>query len=533
MSIEFEKDVRLSKSLIWDMQKEYFASTGIDAWNHQVPFYITSNPVIAKHYASLVYAMMLDNYDINKSDVYYILELGTGSGQFSCYFLNFLTDLLRDNNKKDLKFCYVMTDFTYSNLDFWKEHPKLKEFVKEGILDFAIYNLETQNEIKLVNKKIILDKKTVKNPITVISNYIFDTVLNDAFYVKNGVLHESCVSLSTSYSNYNESNNKPEKLEDINSSFSYKALDKKYYTDDISDSVRSESHKKMLDKVVFSYINDIKSGAFLFPLGALDCLDHLSKISDQGLMVLSTDKGINHLFEIEGRGDPKIAFHGSFSVTVNFDAINRYFKLKDGLSLFPDPRNGIKTALFLMNFNKNNKLINVKNIFYNNLDRLTPADFFHYHRLLRDATPEARSAKMMLSHFNMCLWDPYTFSLYNSELIKKIPKASRLVQEGFLFGMRKMAKLVYFMPGAKDHYFNMAFFCHILEDYEFAADLYKKSLNNYSASYAHVYNLGLCYHALEDKTNAILYFEKAVLYIKEELEQTNKKASQWLLELKE
>ena len=84
----------------------------------------------------------------------------------------------------------------------------------------------------------------------------------------------------------------------------------------------------------------------------------------------------------------------------------------------------------------------------------------------------------MLSHFNMCLWDPYTFSLYNSELIKKIPKASRLVQEGFLFGMRKMAKLVYFMPGAKDHYFNMAFFCHILEDYEFAADLYKKSLKS-------------------------------------------------------
>ena len=75
MSIEFEKDVRLSKSLIWDMQKEYFASTGIDAWNHQVPFYITSNPVIAKHYASLVYAMMLDNYDINKSDVYYIIPL--------------------------------------------------------------------------------------------------------------------------------------------------------------------------------------------------------------------------------------------------------------------------------------------------------------------------------------------------------------------------------------------------------------------------------------------------------------------------
>ena len=86
-----------------------------------------------------------DNYDINKNDVYYILELGTGSGQFSCYFLNFLTDLLKDNNKEDIKFCYVMTDFTYSNLDFWKDHPKLKKFVKEGVLDFAIYNYREAN----------------------------------------------------------------------------------------------------------------------------------------------------------------------------------------------------------------------------------------------------------------------------------------------------------------------------------------------------------------------------------------------------
>ena len=138
----------------------------------------------------------------------------------------------------------------------------------------------------------------------------------------------------------------------------------------------------------------------------------------------------------------------------------------------------------------------------------------------------------MLSHFNMCLWDPYTFSLYQSEIIGNINKASRLVQEGFLSGMRKMAKLVYVMPGANDHYFNMAFLCHVLEDYEYAIYLYELSnKDSFGDSYACVYNLGLCYYALDDISKSVFYFEKAVLYTDEELKQTNKTASQWLKEI--
>jgi hypothetical protein len=537
MSIEFEKEVRLSKSLVWQMQKDYFASSGIDAWNHQVPFYVTSNPVVAKHYAKLVYSLMCDSDSDRKSkdnNCYYILELGTGSGQFSCYFLNFITDILKENNKEDLSFCYVMTDFTESNVKFWKEHPKLKEFVKKGVLDFAIYNLETQNDIELINKKIKLDKNTVKAPISVIANYIFDTVLNDAFSVRDGKLCESQVSLSTSYSNLDEQKNQPRKLEDIATEFTHKPIslnNNKYYIYD-ENSSRSENHRELMDRVVFSYTKEIKKGTFLFPLGALDCLSHLSEISDHGLMLLSTDKGVSHLFEIEGRGDPRFAFHKSFSVTVNFDSISRYVALKGGFSLFPEPRDGIKTAVCFMGIDKNIDLINVKEYFSNDLNRLTPADFFNYHRLLRESTPEVRSLKMMLSHFNMCLWDPYTFSLYQSEIIGNINKASRLVQEGFLSGMRKMAKLVYVMPGANDHYFNMAFLCHVLEDYEYAIYLYELSnKDSFGDSYACVYNLGLCYYALDDISKSVFYFEKAVLYTDEELKQTNKTASQWLKEI--
>ena len=95
-----------------------------------------------------------------------------------------------------------------------------------------------------------------------------------------------------------------------------------------------------------------------------------------------------------------------------------------------------------------------------------------------------------------------------------------------------MAKLVYVMPGANDHYFNMAFLCHVLEDYEYAIYLYELSnKEGVGGSYACVYNLGLCYYALDDISKSVFYFEKAVLYTDEELRQANKTASQWLKEI--
>ena len=158
---------------------------------------MTSNPVVAHSYAQMCVALMNDYKEKHNDDCFYILELGTGSGQFSCYFLTFLTKMLERSDLKDLKFCYVMTDFTLQNLKFWKTQPKLKEFVDKGVLDFAIYNLEEQNDIELVNKKITLNKKTAKAPFTVVANYIFDTVIHDAFniskkshkFIKNELKH--------------------------------------------------------------------------------------------------------------------------------------------------------------------------------------------------------------------------------------------------------------------------------------------------------------------------------------------------------
>ena len=54
------------------------------------------------------------------------------------------------------------------------------------MLDFAIFNMEEDTTINLRKAGTVLTEGSIVNPMTVIANYIFDTVSHDAFTVSNG-----------------------------------------------------------------------------------------------------------------------------------------------------------------------------------------------------------------------------------------------------------------------------------------------------------------------------------------------------------
>ena len=78
---------------------------------------------------------------------------------------------------------YVMTDFTENNFKHWKEHPALKEYVESGIIDFTIFDATSDSEMTLYHSKVTLKPNSVKNPIVVVANYLFDTLHHDLFQV--------------------------------------------------------------------------------------------------------------------------------------------------------------------------------------------------------------------------------------------------------------------------------------------------------------------------------------------------------------
>src|SRR5215831_9488326 len=56
-----EQRQRLSRSMIWQLQRNFFDRQGIEAWRADgVPYHITSNPFIADAYAGIVICFFRD-----------------------------------------------------------------------------------------------------------------------------------------------------------------------------------------------------------------------------------------------------------------------------------------------------------------------------------------------------------------------------------------------------------------------------------------------------------------------------------------
>ena len=79
--VVIENKTALSKSKLWDAQRTYYTEQGINAWTDEVPFYVTSNPVIAHAYAEMVFRFILDCIDTDQEAIdmpFYIVEIGVG-----------------------------------------------------------------------------------------------------------------------------------------------------------------------------------------------------------------------------------------------------------------------------------------------------------------------------------------------------------------------------------------------------------------------------------------------------------------------
>ena len=60
---QIEKEVPFAKSKIWDINREYYANTGINAWTtkgHLVPHYVSTNPSVANTYAEIALGFFRD-----------------------------------------------------------------------------------------------------------------------------------------------------------------------------------------------------------------------------------------------------------------------------------------------------------------------------------------------------------------------------------------------------------------------------------------------------------------------------------------
>lgn len=495
--ITLDENQRFSFSKFWQGQRQFYHDKGETAWAGEVPFYITSNPFIANSYAKILIRFLQDwtrqHPDASK-DPFYIIELGAGSGQFSYYVLNTLQKLITQFKLENLTIRYLMTDFTENNLKFWQQHERLKPFAASKLVDFALFDLERDETITTINQKIKLTANCSKNPIVVFSNYLFDSVINDIFEVKNGELSESLVTLTTP--NKNLKNGQPNNWKQVKIHHTESPINANYYGE------------TLFDETLNSYKDELKNSYLLYPIGALRGIKRLQSFANNKLLLVTSDKGYTNSFELDENDFPELDFHGSFSLMVNYHAIERYCKLCKGDSFMQSSRDGLTTCVFTSGFDLS-ELTETTYVLRTAVEGFSPSDFFNFYELV-DTISSNADLKLLASTLCLSHWDPFIFEQIADRISALFEKETTEIIDYLVDNLPKIADNFYFVPGCDDVFFHIGVLFYAVDHYEEAIKYYKESLKYFPAEFEIYYNLGLTYYYDEKFGNAADNFAKAL-----------------------
>lgn len=496
--VVFESDRRFSALSIWDNQKKYYAEKGIDAWAYDVPSYVTCNPFIARQYAWAAICFIRDWVQENphaSQHPFYIVELGSGTGQFSFYFLKQLMQFQRLLHCESIKIKYVMTDATMSLFDFWKSHSALKLFIDSGVLDFAIYDLNNDINLTLKISEKKITPSSMKNPPIVIANYIFDSLPTDLFQVKDGKLYEVLVSLNT------ESDNLVDGIfQDIAKvEFDYqsKLISKKYYQDEF-------------DAILFQYQANLVDTYFQFPITLLTVMNKIKRLSSDHFLLLSSDKGYSTLEELDHMEYPELTFHGNcFSTMVNYHALSQYAELTQGDSQVQAFRDFIISGVFAIGLSMK-KLPMLNAAAFEMVERFGPIDYFELYKNVERNHKQA-TLEELLSFLNLSNWDCRLFAEMSDRLIELSEHADPDTLMFLLKNIPNIADNFYYFPNCTDVYFNIAIVYQAVHYFEDAIIYYEKSIDCFGESDVVLFNTAMCYYSLDQKSDALNFLKRALL----------------------
>lgn len=496
--VPIEENMRLSKSLLWDLQCAAYCQFGPEAWSRQgVPSYVTSNPYTSLKYAHVALGYIRDCIKpdsvtpIDITQPLYILDLGAGTGRFGYLFLKTLLSLLQPHGLNELKIRYVMTDIAEKNIDFCRTHPYLKPFIESGILDFSIYHHADQNKpLELIISKEKITKENLVNPLILIANYFFDTIPQDLFRLNKGKLEEGRISISVEVADELQEINatNPKIIPQMRCSYSYKP---------IKDPNNYYKSFQLLNKLLKGYSEQFDNIPFLFPVGAFHSMQFFSEISKGRMCLLAGDQGVCTAEQVKEWGEPKIARHGTFSIPVSYHAISDFFIKQKGIGLltsFPDPQFVVMAGIL---GGAQLQYPELQLAFNFNFDLFEPCDYW---KLVNCAEKETSSLSLEYIFLLLKLgnWDPMVFNSFYNQIRQQLTKCSN--------EMKQQLKTViinvwqnYYPVGSDGGNFvmNLGVLLFELQDYNQALACFKQALNMLGKQPQILQNIAVCMKALE------------------------------------
>ncbi|MCZ8522682.1 MULTISPECIES: SAM-dependent methyltransferase [Paenibacillus] len=458
-----KKAYRFSESPLWELQRAYYEEQGIEAWQkEEVPYYITNNPMIATAYAEVLFGFLQDRAAAGRSaEPVTFLELGAGPGRLACHILRELCALIDYAGMPLPPFRYVLSDLAAKNLAYWKEHPALRTYTEQGLLDFAVFDAVHDEVLHLAVSGDRVRPGNLKQPLLLIANYFFDSIPQDLLYVDDGKVYECRVSLGLPEEAAGGSAS--EQLRQLAPEYSYHGTEE------------YERESYPYRHVIEHYKESLADTHILFPALGLRCLERLGRLSQEGFVLLTADKGDHRLANWEFAEAPQPVVHGSFSLTANYHAIGQVYEGRGAQVLFtdshynnlnigcilhlPDPAAHVQTRLAYRRF----------------VDRYGPDDYFTLKEGM-DARREAMGLDEFLSFWKLGGYDTEWFVGSAGHLAGLLTGCGDDAAEDLRLGIARMWEGSYLLRGRSRLAADCAMLLFRMDRFEEALDYYEEAL---------------------------------------------------------
>ncbi len=487
-----EKNQRLSQSLLWKIQRQFFQQQGVQAWNTgKVPHYVSSNPFIANAYGKVVFGFLRDGHRHNTLDStqpVYLLELGAGSGRFAYHFLKQFCESYSQSILREIPIKYILTDFAEQNLNFWQSHPALQPFIEQGVLDFARFDVETDTQLKLLHSGDILSAETLNNPLIVLANYFFDSIPQDAFYIQNGQLYETLISVLSPTAELDFSD--PNLFQDLEIFYDDNPITPDYYDD------------PDFNQILHTYQQRLADTTILFPFTGLKCIQNLRQLSSDRLLLLSGDKGYSRETDLLERDQPKLTLHhGCFSLMVNYHAIAQYTQNQKGQALTSPHRHGSFNICAFVFGNPAKDCIETRQAYREAIENSSPDDFFALKKGL-ESNYCTLTLQQILAYLRLSRWDANIFFGCFPTLMEQIKTASDTLIQELYWAIQNIWNTYYYIGESQDLPFHLSMLLYNMGYYQEASEFLQHSLKLHGNDPSTYHNLAMCQYRLRQLDEA-------------------------------
>lgn len=486
-AVILETEVPLSQSVIWRLQREFYARRGLKAWTEDsVPSYITNNPFIAEVYAGIVAAFIDDCIDnghqgalpFSPQNPLRIVDLGAGTGKFAYLFLLKLTALLQEKRIAPEIVRYSMADCSPDLLTHWKANPYLARFSASGILEFELLQAGEENASPARGSGASQTKQS-SGPLVVIANYVFDSLPQGAFVITENKIAEALITTSANSS----ADGIPPPLGALHLSFTNAAVPQQRYAD------------KIWNSILEHYRRSLPAATVFFPTTALNLLLQLATSSDGRMLVLAADKGLTREESLTLRqGAPELEFHASgqcFSAVVNFDAIARYFWSVGGEAFLPQKHFSSLSVCAFLQHAPEQQFPATRGAYREAADAFGPDDLFTLMDWL-DSRLNDVSIAQALAILRLTRWDPTALLRLFPVIAPKLRHAVAERNDLRDAILKTLGNYYPVSPGDNALAFNCGVVLLELRFFREALELFKTSERVLGRSAATSYNLGLC-----------------------------------------